>query len=69
MLLRYTARLEQEADDVEEAIRTVLDAGYRTPDLERRRERSIAATTSEIGELVVEALMEIADRRVAYHAV
>jgi len=69
MLLRYTARLEQEADDVEEAIRTVLDAGYRTPDLERRRERSIAANTSEIGELVIEALMEIADRRVAYHAV
>src|SRR5206468_11453590 len=61
MLLRYTARLEQEADDVEEAIRMVLDAGYRTPDLERRRESSIAANTSEIGELVIEALTEIAD--------
>lgn len=69
MLLRYTAELEQEADDVEEAIRMVLDAGYRTPDLERRRERSIAATTAEIGSLVIEALTEIADRRVAYHAV
>ena len=69
MLLRYTARLEHEADDVEEAIRMVLDAGYRTPDLERRRESSIAANTSEIGELVIEALTEIADRRVAYHAV
>jgi 3-isopropylmalate dehydrogenase len=70
MLLRYTARLEQEADDVEEAIRVVLKAGYRTPDLERRRgDRAIAANTSEIGSLVVEALTEMADRRFAYHAV
>src|SRR5437763_12638858 len=42
MLLRYTARLEQEADDVEEAIRMVLDAGYRTPDLDRHQDLSIA---------------------------
>src|SRR5256885_16357063 len=37
MLLRYTAHLEQEAQDVEEAIRVVLDSGYRTPDLEDRK--------------------------------
>src|SRR3712207_4063074 len=33
MLLHHTARLEQEARDVEEAVLSVLDAGHRTPDL------------------------------------
>ena len=69
MLLRYTARLEQEAQDVEEAIRVVLDAGYRTPDLDHGSHRSIVVTTSELGTQIIEALTEIADRRFAYHAV
>jgi 3-isopropylmalate dehydrogenase len=69
MLLRYTARLEHEAQDVEEAIRVVLDAGYRTPDLDRGQKSSSLVTTSELGSRIIEALTEIADRRFAYHAV
>jgi 3-isopropylmalate dehydrogenase len=68
MLLRHTACLEREAQDVEEAIRAVLEAGHRTLDLDRGSSRSVA-TTSEMGSLVAEALAEIADRRFAYHAV
>src|SRR5229473_4999718 len=33
MLLRYAARLEAEAEDIDGAIRLVLDAGYRTADI------------------------------------
>lgn len=68
MLLRYTGKLEQEARDIEEAVCFVLKAGYRTPDIDRGA-GGYVATTSEIGELVTEALAEIADLRHAYHAV
>lgn len=68
MLLRHTAQLAQEADEIEEAIRTVLKAGYRTPDIDDGQTR-FAASTTEIGQLVCEAVAEIADRRHAYHAV
>jgi 3-isopropylmalate dehydrogenase len=65
MLLRHTAGLEQEARDVEEAIRLVLDSGYRTPDLGPGR----AVSTAQMGELVAHAVVELADVRYAYHAV
>lgn len=68
MLLRYTGKLEQEADDIEEAIRLVLKEGYRTPDI-HSGDGGYLASTSEIGELVTEALAEVADLRHAYHAV
>lgn len=68
MMLRYTGRLEQEADEIEEAIRVVLKAGYRTPDIDGGGTRYIAKT-SEIGQLVCDAVDEIADMRHAYHAV
>jgi 3-isopropylmalate dehydrogenase len=68
MLLRYSAGLEREADDIEEAIQLVLNAGYRTRDISSDGNGYIA-TTSEIGELVAEAVAEIADVRYAYHAV
>ena len=68
LLLRYTARLEQEARDVEEAVRRVLDAGYRTRDLDRGH-NELVASTAEMGALVLEALAEIVDMRHAYHAV
>lgn len=68
MLLRYSAGLEREADEVDEAIQFVLNAGYRTRDISAG-EVGHLATTSEIGELVTEALAEIADLRHAYHAV
>ena len=68
LLLRYTAHLEQEAQDIEAAIRAVLDAGYRTPDLDRGQSKYVA-TTTEMGALVAESIAEVADMRHAYHAV
>jgi 3-isopropylmalate dehydrogenase len=68
MLLRHTAHLEQESQDVEKAIRVVLEAGHRTPDLKNGAGNDTSGT-SEIGTRVVEALAEIADRHHAYHAV
>ena len=74
LLLRYTARLEQEAQDIEAAIRAVLDAGYRTPDISRmghhsNRVSSRVAGTSEIGRRVAAAVAEAFDMHHAYHAV
>ena len=68
MLLRHTAGLEQEADEIEEAIQVVLNDGYRTPDIDCGG-ASYLANTSEIGDLVCEAVAEIAEMRHAYHAV
>ena len=68
MLLRYSGQLEQEADEIEEAIRLVLNEGYRTPDIDCSGARYVART-SEIGEFVCDAIAEVADRRHAYHAV
>jgi 3-isopropylmalate dehydrogenase len=68
MLLRHTANMEQEANDIEQAIQSVLEAGYRTPDIAGDTTGHIA-TTAEIGELVSEAVAEIVDMRHAYHAV
>ena len=72
LLLRHTAHLEQEAADVEAAIRSVLDAGHRTPDLHSNsgaRSQLQPTTTAEMGALVRDALAEVADLRHAYHAV
>ena len=69
LLLRYTARLEREAQEIEAAIESVLRAGYRTPDIARGPEGILVVDTSEMGRLVVEALAEVADMRHAYHAV
>jgi len=68
MMLRHSAHLEQEASDIELAIDHVLEAGYRTPDIAAGT-NGYLATTSEIGELVCQAVTEIADMRHAYHAV
>jgi 3-isopropylmalate dehydrogenase len=68
MLLRFSGGLDQDARDIEQAILAVLDAGYRTPDIASDGS-NLFATTSEIGQLVAEAIVEIADRRHAYHAV
>jgi 3-isopropylmalate dehydrogenase len=69
LLLRHTARLEREAQDIESAIETVLRAGYRTPDIAHGTESTLIVGTSEMGRLVLEALAEVADMRHAYHAV
>jgi 3-isopropylmalate dehydrogenase len=68
LLLRHSANLEQESKEVEAAIRAVLDAGYRTPDLDRGTGKRVVKT-SEMGSLVVEAFADIANKRQAYHAV
>ena len=68
MLLRYTGKLEMQADNIEESIRRVLKAGYRTPDIDSGS-GGYAASTSEMGELVIDALAEITDQQHAYHAV
>lgn len=68
LLLRHTARLEREAQDVEASIRAVLERGYRTADIQGSGGRCIVGT-GEMGTLVAEAVAELADMRHAYHAV
>lgn len=68
MLLRHSGQMEQDALDIEAAIDSVLEAGYRTPDIAKGTGGYVAKTT-EIGELVSEAITEIVDMRHAYHAV
>ena len=68
MLLRYADGLDEEADAVEAAVRAVLDAGHRTPDIARGPAARLSST-SEIGRLVADALAEAFDMRHAYHAV
>lgn len=68
LMLRHSAKLEQEACDIELAIEHVLEAGYRTPDIAHGT-GGYVANTAEIGELVSEAVTEIVDMRHAYHAV
>ena len=68
LLLRHTARLEREAQDVETSIRLVLEGGYRTADIQGQSGRYHVGT-EEMGTLVAEAVAELADMRHAYHAV
>ena len=68
MLLRHTAHLGAEADDIEAAIDNVLDAGYRTRDI-ATGERGRVVSTSEMGGLVCDTVAQVADIRHAYHAV
>jgi 3-isopropylmalate dehydrogenase len=55
MLLRYSAKLEQEASAVAGAVRHVLEQGYRTADLQKSKH----VTTQEMGRLVLEALRQV----------
>jgi 3-isopropylmalate dehydrogenase len=68
MLLRHTAKLEEDAQDVEAAIAKVLQDGYRTADLARGGTR-FTVTTSDMGTLVENALADATRQRHAYHAV
>jgi 3-isopropylmalate dehydrogenase len=71
LLLRHSAGLEQGARDIEDAIREVLDAGYRTADLSpgQRGRAKRTVSTAEMGALVESVVADVADRRRAYHAV
>ena len=67
MLLRLSAGMHHEANDLEAAISQVLDEGYCTHDLARPGKHVV--NTSEMGELVQQHFAEMLDRRFAYHAV
>jgi 3-isopropylmalate dehydrogenase len=59
LLLRYALELEDEAEGVENAVQTVLEDGYRTPDITGAVSDSEAVkqvNTSEMGNAVVAAL-------------
>ncbi len=70
MLLRHSAGMPHEADDLEAAIRQVLEAGHRTSDLTLTRQAGIKAIgAQEMGGLVEQAFVGMLDRRFSYHAV
>jgi 3-isopropylmalate dehydrogenase len=54
--------------DIELAIENVLEAGYRTPDIAQGT-GGYVVSTSDFGEVICQAVTEIADMRHAYHAV
>ena len=56
------------ADIDEPAIGAVLNAGYRTMDIAHGTGGHLIGT-AEMGQLVAEAVAEVADMRHAYHAV
>ncbi len=69
MVLRHSANLEQDARAVEQAVHTVLEAGYRTADIARGKDNNQTISTREMGKRVHQALTESIDRRQALHAV
>ena len=54
MMLRYTFGLGQEADAIENAVKSVLDQGYRTPDLFAVEGTLVG--TAEMGRRIAEAI-------------
>jgi len=70
LLLRYTAKLNDEADDIEAAMRSVLTDGYRTQDLQPSvPPYGDYVSTTEMSTLVEEAVSEQVMRRQSFHAV
>jgi 3-isopropylmalate dehydrogenase len=72
MLLRHSAGMAREADELESAIEEVLEAGYRTADLagpDYAGGNKNVVGTSAMGELVEQAFVAMLDRRFSYHAV
>lgn len=68
MLLRYSARLDQDAAAIEAAVDKVLAAGHRTGDIARGN-AAANVTTHEMGRLVHSALTESIDKQQSMHAV
>ena len=54
MMLRYTFGLGAEADAIENAVKSVLDQGYRTPDLYAGQGTQVG--TAQMGELIAAAI-------------
>jgi len=68
MLLRYTAKNEQAALAVEDAIKAILNEGYRTIDIAETGCRMVVST-ADMGTLVASRAIEHANVKYAYHAV
>jgi 3-isopropylmalate dehydrogenase len=68
MVLRHSGSLEVEAEAIEQAVQSVLNAGYRTTDIAKDPTNQIV-TTTQMGKLVHQALVESIDRRQSMHAV
>ncbi len=54
MMMRYTFGLSEEADDIEEAVKSILAAGHRTADIQTGGKETLG--TKEAGDLIVEAI-------------
>jgi len=54
-MLRYSFGLYREAEEIEEAIRHVLEEGYRTPDIMAPGKTEVG--TREMGELVIKEVL------------
>ena len=67
MLLRFTAKMDKEAAEIDHAIEDALAAGARTRDLAGPGERVLS--TQEMGQAIENALADVRDRRHSYHAV
>jgi 3-isopropylmalate dehydrogenase len=68
LLLRYTGKNERAAAAIENAIKWVLEKGYRTADIAEAG-CTIIVSTDEMGSLVANRTVEIANVNNAYHAV
>ena len=68
MLLRYSARLREEADRITDCVERTLACGVVTPDLAGRRRR-VTYSTDDIGSAVIEELADVLQQQVAFHAV
>jgi 3-isopropylmalate dehydrogenase len=69
MVLRHSANLEADAKAIEQAVHSVLDAGYRTTDIAQKDSTNQIVSTNQMGKLVHQALVESIDRRQSMHAV
>jgi len=54
MMLKYSFGLQKESDAVEQAIVSVLEAGYRTADLKEEGKTTVG--TKQIGDLIIESI-------------
>ena len=60
MMLRYTFGLGAEADAIENAVKSVLDQGYRTPDLYAGQGTQVG--TAQMGDLIAAAINDAAHK-------
>ena len=65
MLLRYSFKLEREAESIEAAVCSVLAAGHRTRDLAKPGQTAL--TTAEMGAKVAEAVVRQSKPQMAIH--